>query len=104
MYAIFDKIPTQTININFIGHLKMKWISTIILMAFLTSCKSEKQILCDDPVYTSGNIKIISRQCFLFGERCIALIEMYDLITNHKFIATARILDDQIIFTSLHVK
>ena len=82
----------------------MKQIAALLCALLLTSCRTDKEILCEDPIYTYGNVKITSRQCFLFGDKCIALIDMFDSGTGQKFSTIASVVDKRIVFTSTRTK
>jgi hypothetical protein len=76
----------------------MKKAAILFLLLTLSGCDSEKEILCDKPVYTSGNMKIVNRQCIYFGDHIAAMIELEDETTKQHYHYTMNIVNDKVIF------
>jgi len=71
-----------------------------ILLAclLLSGCKTERQILCDDPIVTDGKLVVVDRQCLSFGDSTIGLIELKNTETNQYFNYTMNVVNGEIVF------
>lgn len=70
-----------------------------LFLLLLTGCDSERKILCESPINTSGTMRVVNRQCFEFGggDQQIALLEVEDTITKKHFTYTMNVVHGSIV-------
>ncbi len=73
-------------------------IAILVLSILLTGCKSEKDVVCDLPPMTDGNMEIVNSQCIAMGNSATAFVEIKNKTTNQHFFYTVNWIDDHIIF------
>lgn len=70
----------------------------LIFCILLSGCKNEKDILCDSPINTSGNMEVVNRQCIYFGDHVAAMIDIRNKDTKQIYHYTMNVVDGNIIF------
>ena len=75
-------------------------------MAFtLIGCKTKKEILCDAPFVTSGNMKIVNRQCIAVDEyNVLGFLELENTITHQHHFFTMNVVDGNIVLNLDHAQ
>lgn len=69
----------------------------LLFCLLLAGCKSEKEVLCDTPIRTDGNLRVVNQQCMYFGDRVVGFLEMEDRDTKKHYVYTMNAIDGKVV-------